>query len=114
MTTAIRPSCTIPSCQRDRKARGLCPAHYEQARRQGITGTRKPTDCDVDGCSNPRHARGWCIGHYTRWKRTGSTDGAVISQLPRDELVRLRRAVGIPDDGPTPEQVVAWRTEEAW
>lgn len=36
-----------------------------------------------------------------------------LRPLPEDELMRLRRMVGVPDTGPTPEQVQRWNRIEA-
>ncbi|WP_027947193.1 hypothetical protein [Amycolatopsis taiwanensis] len=112
-TTLTRPTCTIKGCTRNRKAKGLCNNHYQQLRRAGrVTAPEKDTHCSVDGCTNTRTARGYCLGHYTNWKRTGNPEHAPVQQLSRDELVYLRRLVGLPDTGPTAEQIARWRAEE--
>jgi hypothetical protein len=66
--------------------------------------------CTVENCNNKHQARGFCHVHYARWNRTGSPMGK--GPLPRSEVVRLRRLVGVPDDGPTPEMCKEWEYAE--
>lgn len=73
----------------------------------------EPAACDVEGCPRKAETRDWCKSHYTRWLRTGSPI-ANGRPMPPAELVRLRRLVGLPDTGPTPEMVDRWRVEEAF
>lgn len=102
---ADRPPCSRDGCQRPMKVKGLCQYHYR---------TRNHTDvatCSVGGCGTPSTHRGLCLAHYHRRRRTGSVYGA--KALPEPDLIRLRRLVGVPDDGPSVEMVNRWNRVEA-
>ena len=68
--------------------------------------------CDVEGCTNTPDARGLCNRHYRQWRKRGRCE-PVVHALPLAEVIRLRRLVGVPDTGPTPEQWEAWNRLEA-
>jgi hypothetical protein len=105
--------CTIAWCRRPRSDRGLCRPHYDQWRYAGKPEGFDPPQpmCTVEGCDDQVRARGWCLSHYSRWRKTGSPLGR--GPVSRRELLVLRRAVGVPDDGPSPEQTARWIREEA-
>jgi hypothetical protein len=57
-------------------ARGLCPACYYRAQRNGTpdyTKVRKP--CTVKSCDELSIAKGYCETHYRRFKRFGVVEG---------------------------------------
>lgn len=70
--------------------------------------------CATEGCHETARYRGWCVYHHGRWKRTGKADGTPRKppRLPTRVLTALRAQVGIPPDGPTDEQIAAWRDQE--
>lgn len=78
-----------------------------------MTSEPRPA-CTVDGCGRPRKtARGLCPTHDARMRRHGTTAPPDSIPLPRAELVRLRRLVGLPDDGPDEATVRRWKRDEA-
>lgn len=71
-------------------------------------------ECSVDGCTDPARLQGWCRIHHGRWRRTGDPTALRSSpKLDETTVAELRRKVGIPPEGPTPEMVTAWREEES-
>ena len=72
--------CRVPVCDRTYFAKGLCKAHYYQAKRSGgyvpnlpvlpphIYGTDKR--CSFPDCTTKHHARGFCHTHYARLLRS--------------------------------------------
>lgn len=72
--------------------------------------------CSVDGCHRTRVYRRYCEPHYRRWRRHGdplATRPRGMRVLTDHELVQLRRAVGLPDTGPTPDMRIRWLRQEA-
>lgn len=75
--------CLISDCERKRKARGLCPAHYARLRKWGdplgsSAGDhpyfqRGRTVCSIDGCPGyvASVSRGFCHKHDYKFKRYG-------------------------------------------
>jgi hypothetical protein len=73
-------TCSVDGCDRPRKGRGLCGAHWSAAKRQGklnalpLTFQPRTGPCTVEGCDDPILATGLCSIHYDRKRRTGTTD----------------------------------------
>ncbi|GAA1223142.1 hypothetical protein GCM10009676_00500 [Prauserella halophila] len=68
-------------------------------------------ECDRTDCHRTHYARGLCQRHYTQQRRrTPRTSKA--NSIDRARLVYLRRLVGLPDDGPTPEHTHRWNRQE--
>lgn len=68
--------CAIAGCNNRYGARGLCPKHYERAKRQGVlpplkerTYIKKGQTCKVTDCVNPVDGRGICRTHADRLAR---------------------------------------------
>ncbi|PXY20346.1 hypothetical protein [Prauserella endophytica] len=72
--------------------------------------------CTLDGCTNKYYSRGLCSGHHKQHQRLGLLPTRSPKQparaMPEHELRRLRRAVGLPDTGPTRDQVRRWNEIE--
>lgn len=64
--------------------------------------------CSAATCDAPAYSRDLCQRHYSRARRAGQ-----LNRLPDHEVVRLRRAVGIPETGPTRDMIEQWNKEEA-
>lgn len=82
-----------------------------------MTRPRTPRLCEIDGCTKPHTARGWCVTHYGYWQRTGDPLRAVLPRrasraLSPDQLLALRRAVGVPATGPTVKDQKRWHRQE--
>lgn len=80
-------SCSVPGCERRRRARGLCYMHYKRERRTGDPGPAAAQHeqpypvCSVMGCeSRSMHRTGQllCRPHYDRLVQTGQTGGPVF------------------------------------
>ena len=73
--------CAQPGCDRPRKAKGFCPAHYERQKR-GATPEQMAApihvrpDCSQPGCGRKHYARGLCKAHFHRLQK-----GATAEQL---------------------------------
>lgn len=96
-------TCILQGCERRSHAKGLCLMHYQKGRRaqRRLTGL-----CFVPGCGKPLFEVERCKAHYERWRRHRAP-------LGDSDLIRLRRAVGLPDDGPTQAHRERWAREEA-
>lgn len=80
----LTEGCEIPACLRiaHRGCRGLCPAHYDQAREGGTLPDAKPRRpardwpaelrCAVDGCGYRKKDRGLCRAHYIAARDAGT------------------------------------------
>lgn len=68
--------CSIPGCDRETRAKGLCVVHYRRQRR-GLNMEKPPPErvaCSVEGCDRDADSRGLCSRHWRRYERTGTTD----------------------------------------
>lgn len=59
-------TCTQPNCGLPAVSKTLCNAHYQVARRAGITET-----CSVINCERRASTRGLCAAHYLAALRAG-------------------------------------------
>jgi hypothetical protein len=77
-------------------------------------GHPEPVSCAVDFCPDPAKQSGWCHKHYGRWRRHGDPLHEVQrrQRLPERELIRLRRMVGLGDEGPTAVDMRRWKRDE--
>lgn len=80
MNTQIsKNTCSVAGCQKVKKSRGMCSAHYERWRRRNreavepqkgkwdnADGTRKT--CTYPGCSKPIETVGFCKKHYHQFQ----------------------------------------------
>ena len=74
-----KTSCSVKSCDKPARTKGLCGTHYERLRLTGDVQAKTPigktTDrdqreaCKVEDCERPAMARGWCQKHYLRWRK---------------------------------------------
>lgn len=79
-----------------------------------MTSRIAPGTCTMDGCREPHYALDLCRVHYRRWKRGGDPDGQrPTRRLTDEQVIELRRRLGIPDNGPSREQREQWSREEA-
>ena len=81
-------------------------------------GGRPPAGrCQADEyCPEPWHARKLCVKHYQRWRRHRATEaeaGRARYGMRTPELIRLRRMVGVPENGPTRSMKLRWARQEA-
>ena len=90
----LHETCTIPSCDKKHKAKGLCAYHYRVERNK--TTKRR---CTFEGCDKPHVAKGYCAEHYDRWRATGSPEDTRVS---RTEIMKGMLAEA------TPEECVLW------
>jgi len=70
--------CSVNECDREAKALGYCPKHYERFKRHGDTAERPRRvreSCKVEDCDRKASGLGFCNLHYVRFKKTGSTAG---------------------------------------
>lgn len=79
-----KPTCSIEGCDRPRKTRGWCHAHYMRWYERGEVGTGpiRPHGgnriCVVEGCSNPYESAGYCAPHRKRVLALGDPGPATI------------------------------------
>lgn len=71
------PRCSVDSCDKPSRTRGMCTTHSTRLRRHGVTDdsfmVRFPNsgNCSVEGCAEPMRKRTWCASHYTQWRSIG-------------------------------------------
>jgi len=61
--------CSVPNCDKPKRARGWCNQHYQRWKKHGdpLTTTHyEGALCSLDGCSGKARARGLCIKHWRR------------------------------------------------
>lgn len=74
--------CSMPECENQMVARGLCKKHWARWRRHGDANIKNieplPEKCDVEGCESVPHARyngtALCNKHYLRIWKYGTTE----------------------------------------
>ena len=70
-------TCLESNCEKKVVARGVCPMHYERAKRAGTLDqykkrpNRADTPCKLAGCDKPGYALGYCQRHYDAYNRYG-------------------------------------------
>lgn len=74
MTTAYRPSCATPDCDKPIKSKGLCATCYNRQWRAANPGTRArlrhdDKECGQPACGRPYYAADLCAGHYMQRRR---------------------------------------------
>ena len=74
-------TCLESNCEKKVVARGVCPMHYERAKRAGTLDqykkrpNRADIPCKLAGCDKPGHALGYCQRHYDAQNRYGDPIG---------------------------------------
>lgn len=75
-------TCSVKSCDTQKKSLGFCERHYLRYRRHGDplggrSDVYKPegVNCEHQGCEKPIYSKGFCIAHYTRLRRHGTSGG---------------------------------------
>lgn len=72
-------TCNIEDCEKPRKARGWCGAHWQRWRKHGDPLGSAPLpekkSCSIEDCEKPTLARSWCSTHYQRWREHGDPLG---------------------------------------
>jgi len=87
--------CNVKECDRQAKALGYCPMHYERFKTHGDTADRPRRvrkSCAVQGCELKTTARGFCQKHYVRFKRTG--DATSVSRKARPKVCSVEGCEG--------------------
>ncbi|MGH3095488.1 MAG: hypothetical protein ACRDMV_05745 [Streptosporangiales bacterium] len=109
----MTPTCCISWCAAAGRYSGYCQRHFVAWKQAGRPwGFAPPLPvCRVEGCEGRHFALGYCVKHHGRLRATGDPLGK--GPLPLGECIRLRRLVGLPDDGPTDEHRRRWNTQEA-
>lgn len=109
-------TCSVEGCQKAIRARELCGAHYEAARREarraGFDGNSRPCTacgtiiprtkprgaitpycsedckprCEIPTCEAPVQGRGWCVFHYSRWREQGDPEAEIQIQRHKGML----------------------------
>ena len=70
-------TCLESNCEKKVVARGVCPMHYERAKRAGTLDqykkrpNRADSPCRLAGCDKPGYALGYCQRHYDAYNRYG-------------------------------------------
>lgn len=76
--------CSVETCDRASRARGMCTRHYSQIMTKGYTFERESFSvCQIEGCERePRstYAR-YCEMHYYRIRRNGTSE-TVAKRVP--------------------------------
>jgi hypothetical protein len=96
--------CSVPSCTREAKCKGMCFTHYQRKAegRPLDTPIRQrdplPDACVIIGCDLPPAARGMCQAHYVR-ARAGSTNVAPVARMSRTLWERIGPRIEIDDSG---------------
>jgi hypothetical protein len=79
-------TCSVETCDRPVRSRGLCRAHEQRLRLNGFVDPDRPVQerrrpkprpkrfCSVDGCDKLHFGLGLCAMHYERQRRNGTTD----------------------------------------
>lgn len=59
--------CSVPNCNNEAVAKGLCMKHYKQSRRNNAINTEeKPVVCQHPGCKEAVYSKGLCRVHYNK------------------------------------------------
>lgn len=85
--------CTVPDCERQQQAKGLCSTHYQRLRKgvpldAPMRKSRVPSPCSVEECINQSWARGFCPMHYFRWRTRGDA-GVGAKERPGGSRVTM-------------------------
>lgn len=86
MTTVPNPTCTVEGCERSRRTRGYCNAHYQRVlvgkdlSRPILERNLMSSTCSIPGCPAPTRYTGLCSAHYQR-RLKGQAPGAQV-QIP--------------------------------
>ena len=74
-TVYVLACCSVLGCDRPRKTRNLCSAHYQRWRSRGTVSLKGTIQgCLVRSCDGHHHAKGLCLQHYQRQHTRGTTD----------------------------------------
>lgn len=91
MVAKLAVVCAVDGCDRPRKVKGFCGAHYSRLCRLGTTGPaeiqehRRGALCSLEGCGRKHYGKGLCDMHYTRMRLKGDP-GPVVSWYERSDL----------------------------
>ncbi len=104
--------CSIPNCNNNQRARGLCGKHFQRAvylLQQGrsikkltnrelaqlVIDTparhkkKRDETCTIPDCNNDQEARGLCQKHYARTRYLLKRQGRKIEEISDEELIQL-------------------------
>src|SRR5690606_25749015 len=90
--------CSVESCDKEAKTKGLCSGHYHRLSRDGDPEYAPPpraiSICSIDGCDGEVRGQGYCRKHYARLRRhgdplAGGIDYGSANQFVRDTALHL-------------------------
>jgi hypothetical protein len=92
--------CSVESCGKPIRGRGLCSGHHHRLLRYGdatfIPPKKVRPQCSLDGCLSPHYGHGYCLAHYKRWRKWGDPlDGST----PWGEVRKWIETIAIPYTG---------------
>lgn len=82
--------CSVPGCDKERYANGVCQPHYDRMRTRGTYDDpeglvfNQGRECSVVGCDRTEHTKGMCEPHYRRVRKYGTPHAGRIIVKRRD------------------------------
>lgn len=84
--------CSVKTCEKPVRARGLCPGHYDRLLKHGSPLPDKPLrvfkhvgTCCVEVCDRKIFAKGYCAAHWQRVRKFGDPKADLPIQGQREK-----------------------------